>query len=236
MVGVIKNQRDLEILLNKGWYRIPKSHSPSRKFSYLAFYQPLEFGPGGKCIRYYAKVKSTKEVKRQDLLPDDIDHPRANDDYLKISVLRPIELSKPIYNIIPRRVTFGFTTLGRLKSANDILELYSIAPTEQIIEQGMIEAKIIFTPQFYEIMTNKKRFRLDFAVFCKSGKIAVECDNDKAHNQKFQQKRDASKDKILKSRGWQVLRFTENQILFDLKTCIATIKSEIAPLGGQVLA
>jgi very-short-patch-repair endonuclease len=97
----------------------------------------------------------------------------------------------------------------------------------------MKKAKIKYLPQFYELIDKKKRFRLDFAIICAKGKIAIECDNEKAHQLKQQKKLDKSKDKILRSFGWQVIRLRENQILFELDGCLARIKKEISDFGGQ---
>ena len=56
LVGVLRDKRDLNILLKENWYRIPVAQAPRRRFDYLAFYQPLLFCHQGKRIRYYARV------------------------------------------------------------------------------------------------------------------------------------------------------------------------------------
>lgn len=233
LVGVLKSQKDLNILLRDNWYRIPLANTPKRKFDYIAFYQPLQFGKRGKSIHYYAKVLSLKRKKRLELLPEEKDHPKSRDIYIKINLGKIIPLSRPIKNIIPRRINFGFTSFDRLMTAKDILELYSIAPTEQIIEKGLKKEGIKPKAQFYVLASKKKRYRLDFAIFCKDGKIAIECDNKKAHNIKSQQKKDQAKDKILKALGWKIMRFSEDEILFELTGCIEKIQKQIHLLGGQ---
>ena len=137
LVCVIKNKKDQWILLNKFWYRIPKEFVPKRKFSHLAFYQPAIFGKFGKRIEYYARIKQKKLVKRIDLLPKEKNHHRANNDYVKFEVNCVKKLTKPIRNIVPRRVSFGFTNLKILRGAGDILELYGVAPTEQMVEMRL---------------------------------------------------------------------------------------------------
>jgi hypothetical protein len=94
LVAVLKDERDLRYLLEEGWYRIPVSFLPKRRFTYIAFYQPAVFGQDGKQIEYYARIHSKTKAKRVDLLPGEPNHPRANDDYLKytfgtIRKLRP---------------------------------------------------------------------------------------------------------------------------------------------------
>ena len=44
LVGVLKSKDDLKILLEEKWYRIPIAFLPKRRFTHIAFYQPLEFG------------------------------------------------------------------------------------------------------------------------------------------------------------------------------------------------
>src|SRR3989344_210736 len=135
--GVLKNKNDLRILLRDYWYRIPAVFMPKQQFKYLAFYQPAIFGRNGKRILYYARVVKIEKVKRLALLPKEINHPRAYDDYIKTTFRQIKRLSRSIKNIIPRRVSFGFTSLGKLLSAKDILELYGVTPTEQIMEKRL---------------------------------------------------------------------------------------------------
>ena len=70
-----------------------------------------------------------------------------------------------------------------------------------------------------------RRYRLDFAVFCKHGKIAIECDNLKAHSGPRARAKDKAKDIFLRRHGWKVLRLTEAEILSNLEGCVARIKS-----------
>jgi len=231
LVGVLKNRRDLNILLDENWYRIPVTHAPVQKFNYLAFYQPAIFGRQGKRICYYARVLRHQIKKRTELLPIEKSHPRAENYYLQIFVDKIKKLSKPIRNIIPRRVYFGFTTLDRLLKSKDILQLYNIAPTEQIIEDGLEKIEIKTNAQHY-VSCDKKKYRLDLAVFCKKGKIAIECDNRKAHSGLRQIEKDKIKNKVLESHGWTVIRLSEKEILSDLNNCISKIKKVAKKLGG----
>ncbi len=234
LVGVLKNKRDLNILLNENWYRIPAAHAPTRQFGYLAFYQPALFGRRGKCIRYYARVLNYQTVKRSDLLPNESSHPRAYDYYLRVHVGRVKKLPRLIRNIIPRRVSFGFTTLNRLLKSKNILQLYNVAPTEQIVGDGLRQAGIKAITQHY-VLSGKKRYCLDFAVFCKQGRlIAIECDNKKAHSGPRQRKKDKIKNAFLRRRGWIVIRLLEHDVISNLDGCIARIKKAVRKLGGQV--
>ena len=133
MIGVLKDRRDLGILMRRRWYRVPVASCPTRGFTCLAFYQPAAFGREGRRIRYYARVLGREVVKRRDLLPDEGGHPRANDDYYRFRTGPLRQLPSPVRNRGPRRVTFGFTTLRSLRRAGDILQLFSVPPLEEIV-------------------------------------------------------------------------------------------------------
>ncbi|PJB99645.1 MAG: hypothetical protein CO077_00680 [Candidatus Nealsonbacteria bacterium CG_4_9_14_0_8_um_filter_35_12] len=231
LVGVIKDRRDLNILLKENWYRIPLSQAPKRQFNYLAFYQPLFFSHRGKCIRYYARVLNYRIIKRGDLLPDEPSHPRARDYYLQVQVGKIKKLPQPIRNIIPRRISFGFTTLSHLLKSKDILQLYNVTPTEPIVEDGLKKAGIRAIPQYY-VKGEEKRYFLDFAIFCQKGMIAIECDNKKVHSIPSQKKKDKIKNNFLRKYGWTVIRLPEDDIVSNLPGCIKRIKKAVRKLGG----
>ena len=232
LVGVLKNKRDQRILLKEHWYRIPVAHLPKRKFNYIAFYQPAGFGKKGKRIEYYAPVFKNTISKRIDLLPSEPTHPRANDDYLRVEFKKIIKLLKPIKNIIPRRISFGFTSLKTLLSAKDILQLYGVVPAEKIVSQ-VLEGLGVKAVTEHTISEKGQRYRLDFAVFCQQGRIAIECDNLKAHSTKTQILKDRKKDKFLKSIGWQVIRLKEKDIIERLNFCTDQISRLVKTLGGS---
>lgn len=231
LVGVLRNKRDLNILLTKNWYRIPVARAPTQQFNYLAFYQPALFGRHGKCIRYYARVLNYQTKRRNDLLPDEPNHPRAHDYYLRVHVGKVKKLPRPIRNIIPRRVSFCFTALNRLLKSKSVLQLYNVAPTEQIVEDGLRRAHIKAIAQHY-VLSGKKRYCLDFAIFCRQGLIAIECDNKKAHSSLRQREKDKVKNTFLRRRGWIVIRLPEHDIVSNLDSCIVRIKKAVRRLDG----
>ncbi|MBI2476471.1 MAG: DUF559 domain-containing protein [Candidatus Taylorbacteria bacterium] len=232
LVGVLKSQSDRRILRRQLWYRIPVSFLPKRKFSHIAFYQPACFGATGKRITYYARVVGKAVKKRIELLPGERQHPRANEDYLKVSFKEIRKLRKPIRNVIPRRVSFGFTSLKRLCASNDMLELYGVPPTEQILEQRLRRLGIKTFSQ-HVISKEGKRYRLDLAIFCDRGNIAIECDNRKAHSAKRQKLKDKQKNASLKKLGWRVVRFTEADIVEHLDSSASRVRKLVRSLGGQ---
>ncbi|MFH0890430.1 MAG: DUF559 domain-containing protein [Candidatus Liptonbacteria bacterium] len=234
LVCVLKNKRDLDLLLWENWYRIPLLNLPKRGFEYLAFYQPAAFGSQGKRINYYAKAGKVEKLTRIKLLPRERNHPGASDDYARIRISRIRKLKKPIKNNSPRRVVFGFTNLGRLLRARNILQLYGVAETEALIGRELRSVGIRAKAQ-YRISFGKKRYVLDFAVFCRNGRIAIECDNWKAHRGKLQARKDETKNQSLENGGWTVVRLKEKEIVENAQKCMVHIGRIMDRLGGQAV-
>ncbi len=231
LVAVLKSPRDLEILRREHWYRIPVSYLPKRRFGYLAFFEPAHRGKGKGRIRYYAKVKARYTRRREQLLPDETDHPRAEAAYRRLRVGRIQQLRPPIRNSAPRRVSFGFTTHHRLRSARDILELFAVAPTEQLMAEALKRAEIPAMAQ-HTVNIGHRRFRLDFALYCKRGAIAIECDNTRAHAGAKQRSLDVRKNAVLRRHRWTVVRLCEQEITTDMGCCLARVRVAVNRLGG----
>ena len=92
LVAVLKDWRDLGLLLHEHWYRIPIAHLPRRAFTHIAFYQPLAFGQAGKGINFYARVLEKEMHKRIELLPDESNHPRTEANYVKLNFTKIVAL------------------------------------------------------------------------------------------------------------------------------------------------
>ena len=158
-------------------------------------------------------------------MPDESKHPRAGDVYVKFTFAKILSLKHPVKNVIPRRVSFGFTDLQSLRRAKDILELYHVPKTEQLVADALRALGIETTAEVTVVDPKSKlRVRIDLVIECKKGKIAIECDNDKAHKSKIQKKRDRAKDNLLKHLGWDVMRFSEEEILSNLNSIVDKVE------------
>jgi hypothetical protein len=117
--------RDMEIARLLGWYRIPLRTAPKVIFvDYLAFYQPASFGEHGGFIEYIAPVRGNELTTRGELLKDEINHPRANEEYYKIQLGALERLPTPIKAEKWKRLTFLYTTgeyLLNAKTLNDLV-------------------------------------------------------------------------------------------------------------------
>jgi hypothetical protein len=126
LVAVMNNPRDLEIARTQCWYRIPIKRAPARVGAdYLAFYFTGAFPPQQRHrVVYYAPIRAYRLATRAELLPDEPDHPRAQERYFKVEIGALRELDAPIASLRLRRVTFIPTTLDRLLRAREINELW----------------------------------------------------------------------------------------------------------------
>jgi hypothetical protein len=77
---------------------------------YLAFYQPASFTDGRWRIEYIAPVKGHELTIRREILREQNDHPRAEEEYFKIQLGSIQRLSNPIHAGDWKRFTFLYTT------------------------------------------------------------------------------------------------------------------------------
>ncbi len=125
LVAVMPNQRDLEIARLLGWYRIPLKSAPKViSVDYLAFYQTGVFPPEERWqIHWVAPVLGHELTTRAELLHDQPNHPRAEEEYFKLQLGPLEELSNPIPAGDWKRITFFYTTLGRILKAQSLTDL-----------------------------------------------------------------------------------------------------------------
>jgi len=133
LVGVMTHPRDLEIARLLGWYRIPLRFAPRViAVDYVAFYQNASFGAqhGGR-IEYTAALRGHELTTRAELLRDERQHPRANEEYYKLA-LGPLQLlPQPILHGKWQRITFLYTLGHLLRQAKTLDDL--IVPAEERI-------------------------------------------------------------------------------------------------------
>jgi hypothetical protein len=131
LIAVMPSPRDMEIARVLGWYRIPFRFAPKIvQVDYLAFYQPSRFGKEhANCIEVFSEVRGIELVKRRDIIRDEPDHPRADEEYYKIQLGPLFELQRPIGTDKWKRITFLYTTGALFRSAEIINDL--VVKTEE---------------------------------------------------------------------------------------------------------
>jgi hypothetical protein len=141
MVAFIPNPRDLEIARLLGWYRIPLRKAPKViHVDYLAFYQAGEFGKQHRWrIETIAAVRGHELARRADLLRDEADHPRAQEEYYKIQIGPLQPLPCPILAGRWKRVTFLYTTGEYVQTARTLRDLVVRAEERDVLWKSLRE-------------------------------------------------------------------------------------------------
>jgi hypothetical protein len=232
LVAVMNNHRDFEIAQQQHWYRIPLSHTPRRLGAeYLAFYQTQAFGQERWAIHYYAPIRRVHLAQRRDLLPEESEHPRADDWYYRIEI-GPLEcLPSPIPSRRLRRIAFIPTTLARLLSAREINDLWLGTEEEERLWEAFKQNEIAVERRV-RLREGDEDFSLDFAAPCCLGNLAILCNREGPLAEGSALREQPAPEYELASAGWWLLRFSPQQIEDSLEACLALVGQTIAELGG----
>ena len=140
LVCLLPTPRDLEIARLLGWYRIPLRTAPKVvAVDYLAFYQPTTFGGHGGQIEFVAKVNGHELTTRAELLRDEVDHPRAKEEYYKIQIGGLEKLPQPISADKWKRLTFLYSTGEYLLNAKTLNDLVVAGDERQLLWHSLRE-------------------------------------------------------------------------------------------------
>ena len=213
LVAIIKSPRDFTIARDEGWYRIPHDRSPKGVHAeYLAFYFNRAFNDQKWAIHYYGRKLGHELVRRQDLLPEEPHHPRADKLYFKIQ-LGPLErLERPIVSLRWRRISFIHTTWDRFLDASEINDLFIEGePYVDRLYYALREAGI-FPEKSYKIEDSGVGYRVDIAIPCREGTVAVVVGE--------------------KPCPPSALNITPDQLSQDLRGCTALVSDRIRHRGG----
>lgn len=234
LVGIVPRKNLWTIIQKERWYHIPVESAPKNAIfaEYLGFYFPSVFGEKMQYkVIFYAQVKKVDTVKRIELLPEEKYHKRANKEYLQFHLGKINELPKPIPSNRWRRIIHIPTSCEKLFTAKEINDLYDTSPLEEKMYLEMKRREITPERQLY-VKVGRKIYCLDFGVFCKKGKIDVECDGEKYHILPEALTRDRVRNNELTSFGWYILRFSGKDINKTFKNCFTNIEKTIQNLGG----
>ena len=238
LVAIIQSQSDMKIALEQNWYRIPVEQVERLKKrdiwepKWLAFYQPKVFRDEAFAVNYYARIKSIRQVTRQELFPNELQNKKSDKHYYKIEI-HPIEkLPQPIHSRRLRRILFIPTTWEKLINAIEINDLWDESPLEDKLWAGFKSYSIDAERQQEEKVKNKT-YLLDFAIYCEKGKIDAETDGDTWHSSKERISEDNFRDNDLETVGWRTIRFNSQRVKEEMtEYCIPMILENIKNLGG----
>ena len=141
LVAVLPKERDLEIARLLGWYRIPLRFAPKViEVDYLAFYQTANFGMDHRWqIEYFAPVRGHELTTRKELLREEKDHLKANEEYYKILIgpLQTLPLALPARKW--RRITFLYSLGDLFPEARSIDDLVVRSDERRLLWQSLKE-------------------------------------------------------------------------------------------------
>nr|HID13365.1 hypothetical protein [Anaerolineae bacterium] len=172
LVAIMNNRRDFEIARDEGWYRIPAKHAPRSTIeaAVLAFYFTKAFGDEKWSIRWYGPVRGHELARRRDLLPDEPDHPRADEAYYKLQLGPLIELERPILSLRWRRITFIETSWDRFTAAEEINDLYASGADGLFVT--LKDAGFYPEREFY-VRERGVEYVVDLAIPCRTGTLTI---------------------------------------------------------------
>ena len=238
LVALLKSKADFVILQNQGWYRIPVDHAPKRwPPRWVAFYQPKAFKEEAFQIRRYGEVASIQVKARRELFPNEFESARSDQRYYQITFKSLETLDQPITSLRGRRLVFVPTTWDKFRLAEQINDLFDDSPLEDLLWRHLKALKIEAERQ-WELHIEKRRFFLDFAVFCLKSPLALETDGDTWHSKdKERTRQDYIRQNAVAAAGWQVLRFDTRQIREQMESyCVPVIRQAIQEQGGLTSA
>lgn len=235
LVVIIPTIVDFEIAKSHNWYRIPVKSAPvivkDDSVKIIAFYHTSKFEKDKFSIRWYAYVRSISIVKRSQLFPGEPLNEKSGNDYYKIEFDALLRLAIPIFSLRHRRILFIPTTEEKFFSAKEINFLFNDSPLEDILWSEFVKQNLLVERQHFFGVAGRKIF-MDFALFCKTRNIDIECDGDYFHNKPNDIQADKTRNNLLESKGWSVLRFTTYDLTQNLEPSIKIIYSTINKYGG----
>lgn len=236
LVAVMNNKRDFEIAQTQHWYRIPVRPAPlivkNGTIKYLAFYQTSIFGQERFSVRWYGEVENITIAKRAELLPQFKNDINAGNDYYKIEFADLKCLTTPIISQKGRRILFIPTTEQKLFNSKEINFLFNDSPLEEVFWNELVKRGIAAERQMNVSYKGKKRYYLDFAIFCKHGKLDIECDSKQYHSSNEALEKDIKRNNCLESIGWSVLRFKSYDIYNGCEEAVNVVNEKISEYGG----
>lgn len=175
LVGVMPDPRDFDIARDQHWYRIPaRQVRHGIHAEYIAFYFTRKFSADLRwAIHFFARRTGHELVRRAELIPEQPDHPRANEQYYKIQ-LGPIrQKDPPIVSVRWRRITFIQTTWDRFVAAREINDLYK--SDDALVDRlyHVLRDRGIQPERAVSIREGGAEYTVDMVIPCRDGAVLL---------------------------------------------------------------
>ena len=239
LIAIVPEVKDWLLLTQELWYRIPIDKAPpiikDGTTEYIAFYHNAKYKEDLKWkIVYWAKIKTVVVASRADLFPNEsIGHQKANRRYYKVSFDELVPLTQPIVSRYGHRLLYVPTTTEKLFSGKaNINHIFKTSYLEKRMAEIMDDMAVTYEREWYEYADNNRKYYLDFVVFCKGGKIDVECDGDQFHMGYDNVYYDKTRNNELEGNKWKVLRYTTKHFNEDEPHIRNTLRKSIKQFHG----
>jgi hypothetical protein len=233
LIVVVKQPADLNRAIQERWYRIPMNRAPSRTAAeFLAFYQTGAFPLGERyLIRWMAPVRGYFLATRRQLIPEEPDHPRADEQYYKVSLGEPVPLPHPIPSRRLRRITFIPSTLSRLHQAEEINDLWIRSTAQQRLWEALKQAGLDGECQF-PLQDDLPSHVADFALFCRASWIAVTISETSREAGELGESDEVVAEYLAQAGKWHLFRTSVAEIEQDATACASRLGALVAEMGG----
>jgi hypothetical protein len=174
LVAVMNRPKDFKIARDQGWYRLPEGKAGRGAFfEYVAFYFTAAFAEKKYAVHYYARRLGHELVTRQDLLPDEPEHPRAGRPYYKLQLGPLQQREPPIVSLRWRRISFIHTTWDRFQAAEEINDLF--VEGDEFVDRlyHALRESDLSPERHYPVREAGVDFSVDLAVPCRDGILAL---------------------------------------------------------------
>lgn len=246
LVALLPNPRDLEFAEHRGWYRVRPGDMLNRikgglqQFTHLAFYQPDSFKSERRCVRRFARIVDISNARRVDLLPEQPDHPRANELYVRFNLGEIQILPHPIISARGRRILFIPSNWERIAAADDINDLFVGSPIEDSLYRRLRNHGLLPEREFFLDLTDPNNpnqsvhYCFDMAIFCRDRTLDIECDGDMWHTRPDRIQSDNDRDNLVQANRWHVLRFNTAQIRDKQDDTFNMVREAVNKYGGVI--
>lgn len=239
LVALLPKLSALNILKSELWYHIPVDVVPKKwkegwRPKAMAFYQGKVFGKEEAYkIRHFGDVSQVDIVPRKELFPNDAENQeKAENLYYRIQLNNLQTRYNPIISFRPRRLVFIPTTFEKFENAEQINDLFDDSPLEDRLWKALKPISL-FAERQWKIVIEKKKYYLDFAVFCNDGKLAIETDGYTTHYDTREKiDYDTWRRNDIELDNWRFLHYTTKQIMDDPTPYLTQIQTVIEQLGG----
>ncbi len=231
LVVVVNDPADLARAREQGWYRIPLDRAPRRVAAeWLAFYPTAAFPPEERwAVRWLAPVQGYRIASRRELIPDEPEHPRADQRYYKVTLGALEPLPRPIPSRRLRRITFIATTLDRLFQAEEINDLWVKSTAQERLWAALKQADVEAERQ-YPLREDLPEYVADFAILCQRGRVALIVADEPRGEDELRES--PAPDYLLAAGAWTALRVTRAELEADPRGWADRLAAAAEALGA----